>query len=116
MPQCLQVHGISATHNLYDRSQCIFLHIRFLKLSCTFLFQAVDEDSGSNGDLTFTLESSVQGLFTLLETSPFSVQVLLNHMLDRENTDSYSFRVFATDGGSPGLVGETEININVLVS
>ena len=80
------------------------------------LLQAVDSDSGSNGDLTFSLESSVENLFTLLETGPFSVQVLLNHMLDRENTDSYSFRVFATDSGSPALVGETVININVLVS
>ena len=78
--------------------------------------QALDEDSGSNGDLTFSLEPSVQALFSLLEIGPFSVQVLLNHMLDRENTDSYSFRVFATDGGSPAMVGETQININVLVS
>ena len=64
----------------------------------------------------FSLETSVQGLFTLLETGPFSVQVLLNHQLDREDTDSYSFRVFATDAGTPALVGETRININVLVS
>ena len=90
--------------------QCI-LHQTFMSL-----LQAVDADSGSNGNLTFSLESSVENLFTLLETGPFSVQVLLNHMLDRENTDSYSFRVFATDGGSPALVGETVININVLVS
>lgn len=75
-----------------------------------------DSDIGSNSEVDFSLEPTVQGLFTLQRTGPYSVQLLLNHDLDRETRDSYVFRVFATDRGSPSLVGETSIDINVLVS
>lgn len=76
----------------------------------------MDGDSGSNSELDFSLEQSVEGLFTLRVTGAFSVQLLINHQLDRETRESYSFRVFATDGGSPSLVGESQIEITVVVS
>ena len=76
----------------------------------------MDGDSGSNSEVDFSLEPTVQGLFTLMRTGSYSVQLLINHDLDRETRDSYSFRVFATDRGTPALVGETQIDINVLVS
>ena len=76
----------------------------------------MDADSGSNSDLLFRLDPSVGGLFILQDTGPFSTQLHINHQLDREDVDSYSFRVSATDGGFPALMGETLININVIVS
>ena len=97
-------------------SHCIRRSVAYELMEVFISLQAVDGDSGSNGDIVFSLEPSVQGLFTLLGTGPFSVQLLINHTLDRETTESYSFRVFATDRGSPALVGETQININILVS
>lgn len=76
----------------------------------------MDGDSGSNSELDFSLEQSVEGLFTLTVTGAFSAQLLINHQLDRETRDSYTFRVFARDRGSPSLVGETQIEITVAVS
>ena len=76
----------------------------------------MDGDSGSNSDLVFSLDPSAQGLFTLQDTGPFSTRLLIDHSLDREAVDSYTFRVFAMDGGSPALAGSTLININVIVS
>lgn len=50
-----------------------------------------------------------------LQSSNSSVALQLLRRLDRETTDFFSLRLLATDRGSPALIGETTINITVLV-
>ena len=82
----------------------------------TCILQVMDGDFGSNGEVDFSLEPAAQGLFIVNATGPSSVQLIINHELDRESTPSYSFRVFATDRGSPALAGEAQIDITITVS
>lgn len=65
--------------------------------------------------MDFSLDVSVRNLFTIVNTGPLSVELHLNHQLDREATASYSFRIFAIDRGLPPLVGQTDIMVTVLV-
>ena len=51
-----------------------------------------------------------------LESTGSTVALKLQRPLDRELMDSYSLRLQATDRGTPPLVGETIVNITVLVS
>ena len=74
-----------------------------------------DQDLGNNGLVDFSLEATVQGLFSLVTTGPLSIQLFLRHQLDRESRESYLFRIFAIDRGFPPLIGQTEIAITVLV-
>ena len=78
--------------------------------------QAVDEDEGSNALFDFSLAVGAREseIFSL-EASGSTVELRLLRALDRETDDSYSLRLQATDRGSPSLVGETIINITVLV-
>lgn len=75
-----------------------------------------DADIGSNGEVDFFLESIAQGLFSLVTAEPFVTQLHFSHSIDREVRDVYSFRIFAMDRGTPALIGQTEIIINVTVS
>ena len=50
-----------------------------------------------------------------LEANGSTVELRLLQALDRETYDSFSLRLQAMDRGSPSLVGETTINITVLV-
>ena len=79
------------------------------------MVQVSDTDIGSNGEVDFSLESTVQGLFSLVVTEPFATQLHFSHSIDREVRDVYSFRIFATDRGTPTLIGQTEILINITV-
>ena len=51
----------------------------------------------------------------ILDVVNSTVNLRLLQSLDRETTDFYSLRLQANDGGSPSLVGETLINITILV-
>lgn len=80
------------------------------------LLQATDLDSGNNSQIDFSLDVAVQSLFSLISTGPLSTELHLNHGLDRESIDSYSFRVIAMDRGNPPLIGVASIIIRVAVS
>ena len=75
-----------------------------------------DQDLGSNAQVDFRLEATVQGLFSIVNTGPLSIELLLRHQLDRENRESYLFRIFAIDRGLPPQIGQTEIALTVLVT
>ena len=76
----------------------------------------MDPDSGNNGVIDFSIDASDGSLFNLVGTSSQSAQLHLNHQLDRETTESYSFRIFAVDRGSPALGGQAQVTIRVSVS
>jgi len=63
----------------------------------------------------FSLEASARELFVLEIPSSHTVDLYLNHLLDREVTSSYEFRLLSIDRGIPSLLGETSITIFVMV-
>lgn len=78
-------------------------------------FQVTDDDLGTNSELDFTLDPSVDGLFALVPSSN-NVSLFLTHSLDREARTTYSFSITATDRGQPPLSGQTQVTINIAVS
>ena len=78
--------------------------------------QVTDADIGSNAEVDFSLEPSVNTLFSLQPSGPLSSRLSFSHTLDREANDSYSFLVFAVDRGSPSLTGSAAITITITVS
>ncbi len=75
-----------------------------------------DADIGVNGQVDFSLAAAARGLFSLSVVQAFVAELSLSHSLDREMTESYNFQIFATDRGSPSLIGETDITVIVGVS
>lgn len=80
------------------------------------IVQVTDTDAGTNGEVDFSLDPTVAGLFALTDSGPFSASLYLTHTLDRESRTSYSFSISAVDKGSPRLTGQTQVTINVVVS
>ncbi|XP_061275849.1 protocadherin-7 isoform X4 [Bos javanicus] len=71
---------------------------------------ATDADSGKNAEIAYSLDSSVMGIFAI---DPDSGDILVNTMLDREQTDRYEFKVNARDKGVPVLQGSTTVIVQV---
>ncbi|XP_004375175.1 protocadherin-7 isoform X1 [Trichechus manatus latirostris] len=72
--------------------------------------KATDADSGKNAEIAYSLDSSVMGIFAI---DPSSGDVLVNTVLDREQTDRYEFKVNAKDKGIPVLQGSTTVIVQV---
>ncbi|XP_006894505.1 PREDICTED: protocadherin-7-like [Elephantulus edwardii] len=72
--------------------------------------RATDADSGKNAEIAYSLDSSVMGIFTI---DPNSGDILVNTVLDREQTDRYEFKVNAKDKGVPVLQGSTTVIVQV---
>ncbi|XP_055981577.1 protocadherin-7 isoform X1 [Sorex fumeus] len=71
---------------------------------------ATDADSGKNAEIAYSLDSSVLGIFAI---DPDSGDILVNTVLDREQTDRYEFKVNAKDKGVPVLQGSTRVIVQV---
>ncbi|XP_049646056.1 protocadherin-7 isoform X3 [Suncus etruscus] len=71
---------------------------------------ATDADSGKNAEIAYSLDSSVLGIFTI---NPDTGDILVNTVLDREQTDRYEFKVNAKDKGVPVLQGSTRVIVQV---
>ncbi|XP_069449120.1 protocadherin-7 isoform X3 [Ovis canadensis] len=71
---------------------------------------ATDADSGKNAEIAYSLDSSVMGIFAI---DPDSGDILVNTVLDREQTDRYEFKVNARDKGIPVLQGSTTVIVQV---
>ncbi|XP_054437998.1 protocadherin-7 [Pteronotus mesoamericanus] len=71
---------------------------------------ATDADSGKNAEIAYSLDSSVMGTFAI---DPDSGDILVNTVLDREQTDRYEFKVNAKDKGIPVLQGSTTVIVQV---
>ena len=82
----------------------------------TFVFQvsAMDSDLGSNGDITYSLQ--VVGFTS--DDSPFEIlstgDIQTTRPLDREEFDSYSLMISATDAAEPARVGSATATVRVL--
>ena len=77
--------------------------------------QAVDNDRGKNGSITYQLSSGVavkyQGTF---EINPSTGDIRVNSLLDRETLDKYELIVYAKDGGKPAKTSTMTINIDLV--
>ncbi|XP_054585579.1 protocadherin-7 isoform X2 [Eptesicus fuscus] len=72
---------------------------------------ATDADSGKNAEIAYSLDDpSVTGVFAI---DPDSGDILVQAVLDREQTDRYEFKVSAKDKGLPGLQGSTTVIVQV---
>ncbi|XP_006142904.1 protocadherin-7, partial [Tupaia chinensis] len=71
---------------------------------------ATDADSGKNAEIAYSLDSGVMGIFAI---DPDSGDILVNTVLDREQTDRYEFKVNAKDKGIPVLQGSTTVIVQV---
>ena len=72
---------------------------------------AADDDEGSDGLVTYQIiYGNEGGVFTM---NRHSGQIGVRAALDRETQAEYSLRIRAKDGGTPPLVGETDVTIKV---
>ncbi|XP_034149157.1 protocadherin Fat 4-like [Esox lucius] len=74
------------------------------------VIQAVDADSGSNGYVIYTLEDTQVSLFNINSTSG---HLYLRQPVDREQVDTLTVTVTATDRGSPPLASSMDITVYV---
>ncbi|XP_061100983.1 protocadherin-7-like [Conger conger] len=73
--------------------------------------EALDADSGRNGEVLYSLDPSAHTLFSI---NPRTGDITANTVLDRERGDRYEFRVWATDRGVPGLQSSAPVRVRVL--
>ncbi|UJR09245.1 hypothetical protein I4U23_013491 [Adineta vaga] len=73
--------------------------------------RAIDQDTASNAELTYTLENDYQGLFRLDRTTGI---LTLNQALDYELHKSYQLKVEVTDNGMSSLSDTCIVYVYVL--
>ncbi|XP_003404608.2 protocadherin beta-12-like [Loxodonta africana] len=73
---------------------------------------AWDLDSGTNGEISYTLSHASEDICKTFEINQKSGEVILTALLDFETTESYSIIIQATDGG--GLFGKSTVRIQVM--
>ncbi|KAI1888344.1 hypothetical protein AGOR_G00184040 [Albula goreensis] len=71
---------------------------------------ALDADSGKNAEIAYSLDSSVNGIFSI---DADSGDIKVNTVLDREKTERYEFKVIAKDKGIPVLQGSATVVVLV---
>ncbi|XP_077598277.1 protocadherin-7b isoform X2 [Stigmatopora nigra] len=71
---------------------------------------AGDADSGKNAEINYSLDSSVNGIFSI---DPDSGDIRVNAIMDREQTERYEFKVVARDKGVNTLQGSATVVVLV---
>uniref|UniRef100_H3BYS3 Protocadherin 7 n=1 Tax=Tetraodon nigroviridis TaxID=99883 RepID=H3BYS3_TETNG len=71
---------------------------------------AIDADSGKNAEIAYSLDSSVNGIFSI---DADTGDIRVNAVLDREHTERYEFRVIAKDKGVNTLQGSATVVVLV---
>ena len=72
---------------------------------------AIDNDSGENGRLSYSIESTGMVPFAISETTGY---VYLTSSLDSASASNYTVTVVARDHGTPALDGMTTLTVNVI--
>lgn len=96
-----------------DHNVCVYVCSPVITLSLPGVvvtqLSATDADSGSNGWLTYRLESGAEDRFVV---EALSGAVLVgNATLDREERGSYRLVIIATDRGTPPLSGTATLTV-----
>ncbi|XP_077445926.1 protocadherin-7b isoform X3 [Stigmatopora argus] len=71
---------------------------------------AGDADSGKNAEISYSLDSSVSGIFSV---DADSGDIRVNAIMDREQTERYEFKVVARDKGVNTLQGSATVVVLV---
>ncbi|XP_016101512.1 protocadherin-7-like isoform X2 [Sinocyclocheilus grahami] len=71
---------------------------------------ALDADSGKNEEISYSLDSSVNGIFSI---DADTGDIRVNTILDREQMERYEFKVIAKDKGMPVLQGSATVVVLV---
>ncbi len=71
---------------------------------------ALDADSGKNAEISYSLDSSVNGIFSI---DADTGDIRVNTILDREQTERYEFKIIAKDKGMPVLQGSATVVVLV---
>ncbi|XP_029111968.1 protocadherin-7b isoform X3 [Scleropages formosus] len=71
---------------------------------------AIDADSGKNAQISYSLDPSVNGIFSI---DADSGDIRVNTVLDREQAERYEFKVIAKDKGIPVLMGSATVVVLV---
>ena len=72
----------------------------------------IDEDSGSNGQVTFTILNDPDNTFSILQTGNLAT-LTLREQLDYESTTHYQLTILAHDGGNPALSSSATVEVRV---
>ncbi|XP_077997938.1 protocadherin Fat 4-like [Glandiceps talaboti] len=72
--------------------------------------QAVDIDSGSNGDVNYAMDALNSDVFSMRESGV----IVTSGELDRELVSEYVLTVYAADQGIPALTSTMDILVNIL--
>lgn len=72
--------------------------------------QAVDEDIGSNGEVSYYLNNTSSGMFSIDNRSG---KIYLEEALDREQVDTLTITVTATDKGSPRRATSMNLTVHI---
>ncbi|XP_038652258.1 protocadherin beta-16-like isoform X22 [Scyliorhinus canicula] len=75
------------------------------------LFSAADKDSGQNGQVQCQISNKLP--FKLDASLKSHYRLLIQHLLDRENTSKYDVIVTCTDSGNPPLTSKKTIRVEV---
>ncbi len=82
-----------------------------------FLFQitvhASDRDESKNGEIRYSLDTSVHDLFSI---NPFSGWITNLVALDRELQSMYVLDILATDNGTPAFNSSSKVYVNLVDS
>ncbi|XP_036372718.1 LOW QUALITY PROTEIN: protocadherin-7-like [Megalops cyprinoides] len=73
--------------------------------------QALDADSGKNAEISYSLDASVKGIFSIDSSSGDLSAV---SVLDREEVQRYQFKVLAKDKGVPPLQTSATLLLHIL--
>ena len=77
--------------------------------------QAVDNDRGSNGSVSYQFSSATHHKYPgVFEIDSSSGDIRIRSLLDRESEDNYQLIVTAKDGGQPSRTSSMTINIDIL--
>ncbi len=117
---CLEVVSTSHHHrpvyvgtSLIDEYSNLIFPSFLSKVSSDILqMLVIDEDSGSNGQVTFTILNDPDNTFSLLQTGN-QATLTLRAQLDYETTAHYQLTILAHDGGNPVLSSSATVEIQV---
>lgn len=78
--------------------------------SVVMTVHAEDEDTGSNGEVLYYLNNASGGTFSIGETSG---KIYLEEALDREQEDTMTITITATDRGSPRMSSTMNLTVHI---
>ena len=113
----LRVALVDANDNPPEFTQHVFNTMLYENSSIgttVITLNAVDEDIGDNGNVTYVIDSSSYEITSVLSVNERTGIMTTKGKLDRETKTSYNIPVIARDHGNPQLSSRTVVHLLVL--